>query len=188
MRRFPYSEEASAQPSELVDEIRARRGGTLLNLDRMLLHSPELARGWNAHLGSVRNRFGVAPKLRELAICGVAVLNDADYELAQHLPLFLMEGGSAAAAEALNSFDDACSDAVLFNAVERATLRLTGEMTRQVRVTDDTFERVRSELGNDQHLVELVAIIATYNMVSRFLVALCVDSEGEASPPIVAAS
>jgi alkylhydroperoxidase family enzyme len=61
-------------------------------------------------------------------------------------------------------------------------------MTRQVRVSDDTFERIRSELGSDQHLVELVAIIATYNMVSRFLVALGVDSEGEGSPPKVAAS
>jgi alkylhydroperoxidase family enzyme len=188
MRRFPYIEDETVQSSELIDTIRARRGGTLLNLDRMLLHSPELARGWNAHLGSVRSRFGVPPKLRELAICGVAVLNDADYELAQHLPLFLIEGGSPEAAEALKSFDSACLDAALFNAVERATLRLTGEMTRRVRVSDDTFERIRSELGNDRHLVELVAIVATYNMVSRFLVALGVDSEGEGSPPNVAAS
>jgi alkylhydroperoxidase family enzyme len=187
MRRFPYFEDEHAE-SELVDSIRARRGGTLLNLDRMLLHSPELARGWNAHLGSVRSRFGVSAKLRELAICGVAVLNHADYELAQHLPLFLVEGGSPEAAEALNSFDTACLDTALFSAVERATLRLTGEMTRQVRVSDDTFELIRSELGNDRHLVELVAIIATYNMVSRFLVALGIDSEGEGSPPKVAAS
>jgi alkylhydroperoxidase family enzyme len=46
-------------------------------------------------------------------------------------------------------------------------------------VSDATFERVRSGLKDDQQTVELVAVIATYNMVSRFLVALGVDAEAE---------
>jgi alkylhydroperoxidase family enzyme len=36
---------------------------------------------------------------------------------------------------------------------------------------------VRSALRNDQLITELVGVIATYNMVSRFLVALGVESE-----------
>jgi alkylhydroperoxidase family enzyme len=173
--RLPYIADSAAGPPSLIAEIRVRRGGKLLNLDRMLLHSPSLAQGWNAYLGAIRGGLGVAPKLRELAICSVAVLNGADYEFAQHLPLFLQAGGSTEAAHALRSFDAACDDHALFSAVERATLKLTAEMTRQVAVNDSTFECVRRELRSDQHVVELVAIIATYNMVSRFLVALAVD-------------
>ena len=52
-------------------------------------------------------------------------------------------------------------------------------MTRAVTVSDAVLEDVRTQLGSDRQVVELVSIIATYNMVSRFLVALGVDAEGE---------
>jgi len=179
MPRVPYVPDAAGGAPELVAEIRARRNGRLLNLDRMLLHSPALARGWNAHLGAVRSGLTVPAKLRELAICAVAVLNEADYELTQHLPLFLAAGGSSAAAQALKRGVAAWKDQALFDPPERAVLKLTSDMTRQVRIDDDTFERARSLLGGDRQAVEMVAIVATYNMVSRFLVALGVDAAGE---------
>jgi alkylhydroperoxidase family enzyme len=146
----------------------------------MLLHSPSLAAGWNSHLGAVRTKLGLAPKLRELVICGVAVLNRAEYEFEQHLPHFIQAGGTEAAAHALRSFEVACNDTAQFSATELAGMRLTLEMTRRVSVSDATFATVRSLLDNDQHLVELIGVIATYNMVSRFLVALAVSPE---APP-----
>lgn len=177
MVRIAPLDDAHAGPEDLVSAIRARRGGKLLNLDRMLLHSPALALGWNAHLGAVRTSLALPARLRELVICAVAVLNNADYEFSQHAPEFLRAGGSPAALQALRDHDADCDAVQLFDAVERAALRLTREMTRQVVVTDDTFERVRTTLGNERHVVELVGIVATYNMVSRFLVALEVESE-----------
>ncbi len=177
--RIPYVADADAGPPELVREIRARRGGVLLNLDRMLLHSPALAKGWNAHLGAVRGALTIEPKLRELAICAVAALTGADYEWDQHLPLFIQAGATDAAAEALRDVETASADPVLFDVRERAVLHLAIEMTRAVTVSEAAFEDVRMQLGGDRQVVELVSIIATYNMVSRFLVALGVDAEGE---------
>ncbi len=177
--RIPYVSAADAGPPELVREIEARRGGVLLNLDRMLLHSPALAKGWNAHLGAVRGALTIEPKLRELAICAVAALTGADYEWGQHLPLFMQAGGTDAAGEALRKVEAASADHALFDARERATLRLAYEMTSSVRVSDATFAAARAHLGGDRGLVEMVAIVATYNMVSRFLVALGVSAEGE---------
>ena len=43
-------------------------------------------------------------------------------------------------------------------------------MTRSVQVADDTFGKVRAHL-DERQTVELVAVVAAYNMVSRFLVA-----------------
>ena len=48
MSVIPYVPRDVAEPRALVDAIRARRGGALLNLDRMLLHSPPFAAGWSA--------------------------------------------------------------------------------------------------------------------------------------------
>lgn len=174
MSRVAYSPE---DESELVASIRARRGGTLLNLDRMLLRSPPFAQGWNAHLGAVRRDLFLSARLRELAICAVAVLNEADYELQQHAPEFLRAGGTAEQLEELAQLGEANEEFAAFDATERAVLQLTLEMTRQVRVSEATFDRARAALGDERQIVELVGVVATYNMVSRFLVALDVDLE-----------
>jgi AhpD family alkylhydroperoxidase len=174
MSRVAYSPE---DESELVASIRARRGGTLLNLDRMLLRSPPFAQGWNAHLGAVRRDLSLSARLRELAVCAVAVLNEADYELQQHAPEFLRAGGTAEQLEELAQLGQAGEEFAAFDATERAVLQLTLEMTRQVRVSEATFDRARAALGDERQIVELVGVVATYNMVSRFLVALDVDLE-----------
>lgn len=177
MPRIPYQPIDLAEPAHLVQSIRQRRGGTLLNLDRMLLHSPNFASGWNQFLREVRTGLQLSPKLRELAMCVVAVLNGAEYEFHHHAPEFVAAGGSEAQAQALRNPDQAAEDAALFDDGERAALRLTIEMTRNVQVTDQTFAQARDALGDEQTLVELVGVIATYNMVSRFLVALGVEPE-----------
>jgi len=79
MPRIPYIPIDLAEPRELVDAVRARRGGKLSHLDRLLLHSPQLTAGWNTFLGGIRKRLSLSPRLREIAMCSVAVLNGAEY-------------------------------------------------------------------------------------------------------------
>lgn len=177
MPRIPYLPADLAEPADVVAAVRARRGGGLLNLDRMLLHSPSFTKGWNAHLGAVRRELTLEPRLRELAICAVAALNQDAYEHQQHAPEFLAAGGSAAQLGALRDPEAAARDSALFDAAERASIRLATEMTRRVRVSDATFADVRAALPSERQVVELVAVIATFNMVSRFLVALGVEPE-----------
>ena len=177
MSVIPYQPKDIDEPRELVAAIGARRGGALLNLDRMLLHSPPLAAGWNGFLRAVRSELSVSPKLRELAICVVAVLNHAEYEYRQHAPEFLKSGGSAAQLDALGRAGMSAIDASAFDAAEGAVIALALEMTRAVEVSAATMASVRRALANDRNVVEIVGVIATYNMVSRFLVALGVEPE-----------
>jgi len=178
MPRIPYVPIDLAEPREIVDAVRARRGGKLLLLDRLLLHSPQLAAGWNTFLGAIRMRLSLSPRLRELAICSVAVLNGAEYEYFHHAPEFLKAGGSQAQADAVRDVEAASRNVKLFDDAERAALSMSLEMTRSVTVKDETFAKTVEALGNSQAVIELVAVIATYNMVSRFLVALNVEPEG----------
>lgn len=179
---IPYVDEDRVEPKELVDAIRTRRGGKLLNLDRMLLHSPNYAKGWNGMFAAIRNQLSLPPRLRETAIMAIGVLNEAEYEWAQHEKEYLATGGTQEQLRKLRNVPAAMKDAKLFDEAERATLALTTEMTKKVKVTPATLKRIRAILP-DAQVVELVGTIAGYNMVSRFVVATGVELEKPSPQP-----
>jgi alkylhydroperoxidase family enzyme len=167
------------EPPTLTAAIRARRGGHLLNLDRTLLLSAPLAGAWNDYLAVIRGSLSVEPKLREIAIWGVAVLTGAAYEFLQHEPEFRRAGGTALAAQRLREFSTATAYPEIFNAAERAVIALTTQMTTRIDVDDETWLQVKAAFPDPRAQVEIVAIIATYNMVSRFLMACQIEPEGD---------
>ena len=181
MRIPDWTPEAKPQPAELVDAILARRGGQLINLDKALLWSEPLARGWNTYLKAVRTELPTSRKLRELGICTVALLTGARYEYHHHAPDFLAAGGTQGELDALNRVAlrsdpriDAQDDAL--GEVEQLVIRYAAQMTRDVTVDDALFGALRQHFDTTQ-IVELTSAIATYNMVARFLVALGVSPE-----------
>jgi 4-carboxymuconolactone decarboxylase len=155
--------------AEVEARILAERG-RISPLYQVLLNSLPIASGWEAMLTAVRNRTSIPPDLRELVILRVAVLNRAGYEFDAHVPHAERAGVPAPKIEALR--ESVLPD--LFSPVECDVLSLTDEMTRDVRVVDATFERLRAHFDSTS-IVELVATVAAYNMVSRFLVALQID-------------
>ncbi|ROV93921.1 hypothetical protein VSDG_06311 [Cytospora chrysosperma] len=177
------------------DRIAARRAPRgLTPLDLALLHSPPVADGWNSLLGAVRTRTALAADLRELAICRVAVVNRAWYEWAHHAPLAAAAGVPAAALELLKARPGALGvnaaaspggdgEGARGGLDERqwAVLCLADEMTRNVEVADETFAVVRG-LFEEREVVEIVATVACYNCVSRFLVALDVGERNGTGP------
>ena len=182
MRIPDWTPEAKPQPAELVDAILARRGGQLINLDKALLWSEPLARGWNTYLKAVRTELPTSRKLRELGICTVALLTGARYEYHHHAPDFLAAGGTQAELDALDRVvaGDArrsAADAAL-GEIEQLVIRYAAQMTRDVQVEDALFDALKAHFDTTQ-LVELTAAIATYNMVARFLVALGVRPEAQ---------
>ena len=173
MARIPYADEVANQlPAELVEQIKRERGEKVLNLYRMLLHSPPVTKGWLAMFTAIRQQALLSGRYRELAILRVAVINAADYEFTQHIPFALKEGCTAAQLEAMRggSVPDG------FDARDRAVIEYTEAMTRQIRVPDEIFKRIRDQFS-EREVVELTATVAGYNMVSRFLEALQIDHE-----------
>lgn len=180
MRLPDWTPERKAQPQDLVDAILARRGGTLLNLDRALLWSEPLARGWNTYLKAVRTELPTSRRLRELGICTVALLTGAHYEYHHHAPDFLAAGGTQAQLDALNAFVQADPRGIpgdpSLGEVEKLVIRYAAQMTLDVKVSDAVFDALRQHFDETQ-IVELTSAIATYNMVARFLVALGITPE-----------
>ena len=173
MAHLPYADLESVEVRPLVDRIVAERGH-VLHLYQMLLHSPPLAEGWLGYLTKVRQQLTLNGALRELVIMRVAHINRAPYEAEQHAPIALKEGLTQAQLDALPQWDASA----LFSPLQQAALRLTDTMTREVQVPAAVLEAVRAHLGERQ-TVELVATIAAYNMVSRFLEALQIHATDE---------
>jgi alkylhydroperoxidase family enzyme len=178
MRIPHWTPENKPQPKDLVDAIIERRGGTLLNLDRALLWSEPLARGWNVYLKNVRTGLGASRKLRELGICTVALLTGAHYEYHHHAPDFLAAGGTQAELDALNAFIAQPKGSVPagLGTDEALVVRYASQMTLDVKVDDALFAQLKNRFDTTE-LVELTSAIATYNMVARFLVALGISTE-----------
>ena len=146
--------------------IKTQRGAISL-LYQILLNSAPLAEGWEKMLTAVRNRSSVPADIREMVILRVAVLNRAPFEFAAHAPVARNVGVPEAKLAALRDMHPGEA----FTPLERSVLALTDAMTRDVQVPEALFEPLRAHFDT-RALVELVATVAAYNMVSRFLEAL----------------
>jgi alkylhydroperoxidase family enzyme len=157
----------------LVAKIRAGRPGPLLNVYKLLLHSPPLAETWLDHVGAVRWHTRLSGRLREIIIIRIAHLNRIDYVLDQHVPkLALADGVTLEECAALAEWEK--SD--LFTPAERAALALADSMTLDVAVPDEVFAPVRQHFG-EREVVELTVLIGTYLMHNRVMQALGIDLE-----------
>ena len=159
----------AAEEGPTAELLRVRRGGQLSALDRLLLHSPPVAEGWNALLGALRGATTLSADLRALVVLRVAVLNDADFEWVSHEPIARRAGLGEQQLRALRR-PDAAGEPV-WTPVQAAVLAFTDASTRDVAVPDEVFAGVRAHL-DDRQVVELAVLVGGYAMVSRFLVAL----------------
>ena len=166
MRIAPITPGTRPELAALEAGITAERGRVSL-LYQVLLNSGPIASGWERMLTAVRNQTGVPADLRELMILRVAVLNRAQYEFDAHVPHAQKAGTSDAKIAAVRE----AGISPLFNDDEKLVLELADAMTRDIDVPEALMERLKARL-DARAVVETVATVAAYNMVSRFLVAL----------------
>ena len=165
--RIPLIEPGTRPELAAIEQAIAAERGHISALYQALLNSAPLAEGWEKLLTTIRNRSSLPPDLREMVILRVAVLNRAPFEFAAHLPVARNAGvtDEKLAALQLPQIGEP------FGILEKAVLALTDAMTREVQVSDALFEPIARHFDR-RAVTELVATIAAYNMVSRFLEAL----------------
>jgi 4-carboxymuconolactone decarboxylase len=165
--RIPLVEPGTRPELASIEQSIVAERGRVSALYQALLNSAPLAEGWEKLLTAIRHRSSVPADLRELAILRVAVLNRARFEFEAHLPV----ARKAGVAENKLAAVDSPQIGEPFSALERAVLALTDAMTRDVQVADALFLPIAQHFDR-RAVTELVATIAAYNMVSRFLEAL----------------
>src|SRR6185436_3411564 len=179
MARVPLIDpDGKPELADFVREVRKLRRGRVINVYRLLLHSPPLAESWFQHNNAVRWSTGLDGRLREMVIIRIGHVTNVPYVIGQHVPkLALAEGLTLDECEALKDWQTSR----LFNARDRAVLAYTDAMTRDVRVPEEIFTPLRDHF-NDRELVELTVLIGTYAMHVRVFQALELDPEPQAGP------
>jgi alkylhydroperoxidase family enzyme len=174
MARVPLiGENQNPELGDAIAKIKGARGGRLINIYRLMLHSPALADAWFELNQAVRYGTEIDGQSRELAVIRVAILNDVEYIQRAHGPAYaLKEGLTPEQVAALHDWQPS----KLFNPQQRALLAYTDAMTRDIDVSNTVFAELRNHF-TERQIVELTMLIGAYNMLTRFLKALQVDPE-----------
>jgi len=177
MARVSYIDEKDHP--ELSAEIAKIKGarGSLLNIYKLLLHSPTVAMTWFEHIGAIRWKTKLPPRLREIAIVRFAQVMNYAYALNQHVPsIAVADGVSLVECEALKDW----RASGMFSESERAALAYVDAMIAGPDVPDDVFAAVRRHYG-EREVVELTVLVGTYVMHNRVFSALKADIEPKKS-------
>lgn len=173
MARISFLEKGQAAPQmrerfQKMEDI----GFRILNLYKVMAHCPEVGLNFLRLGNAILFKGIVPPNLRELAILRVGNIYRAKYEFTQHIPIALRTGLRQEQIDDLPNWESSGK----FSQQERAVMRYTDEVTKNIRVKEDTFAAVRSFLS-EEGTVELTAAIGYYGMVCRILEALQIELE-----------
>ncbi|XP_006456043.1 hypothetical protein AGABI2DRAFT_210750 [Agaricus bisporus var. bisporus H97] len=190
--------------SAIADAIRRRRGERgLTALDGALLHVEPVAEGWNTLLGAVRTKGNVPGDVRELMILRVAAINGAAFEWIHHEIVGRQTGLTTAQLYVIRDISAPLlspgggGGSTILSPLQNAALVFADESTRDVCVSVKVTESLREELKKwvgmndkeevekkmDDLFVECALIVASYNMVSRFLVSVDVAGKRDEDVP-----
>ena len=170
MSRIPYYEVESAtgKHAEFLGKLKPH-----LNIYRMLANSEAGLKGFTRMGNALLHRCELDPTLRELAILRVGRLSRAAYEVFQHERIAREAG---VADDKIAALRDATIEAAAFSDHEKAVLRFTDDVVRNVRASDRHLKAVQAFLSPGA-LVELTLTIGYYMMVCRFLETAGVEGE-----------
>jgi AhpD family alkylhydroperoxidase len=159
---------------EILSRVLARRGGQLVPLDRTLLHAQSVTAGFGAFVVAIRTQTSLPDDVREMIFCRVAALNKCWYEWDIHAPLALAAGLGEDALRAVREAEPANGnkDRDGLNDCQRAVMAFADAIALNGRIPDEVFRSVKEYFGGSQEMVELVATVTGFIMVSKFCVAL----------------
>jgi alkylhydroperoxidase family enzyme len=176
MARISYIEEKDhPEIAGQIAKIKGLRGG-LINIYKLLLHSPAIAASWFDLINATR-KTKLTGRMRELAIVRIARAFNYAYATQQHVPrIAASEGVTVAECEELKDWRNSKA----FNESERAMLAYVDAMLHGPEVPDDVFNGVRQHLS-EQEILEVSVIVGAYMMHNRVFTALRVDLEPKKS-------
>jgi alkylhydroperoxidase family enzyme len=155
--RLPYvdPEHASEPVRDALERVPP------INIFRMVANAETAFRPWLAFGGALLSSLELDARVRELVILHVGRLSGAEYEWVQHVPIALAVGASEEEVAAVER-----GDLSALGESERAVLRFTEEVVREVRASDEALAEVRRWLS-PREVVELLLVIGQYMLVAR---------------------
>lgn len=176
MARVPYVEPEHASPlaKSMYDKVQGRFQ-MQLNIGKVMGHAPELMAPFMDFIMEILKDGKVDWPTKELLILRATRLNECHYCVVQHETLSKRLGIREEKIADLSG--EKYKTSPHFSEAEKAIIELTDQVWRDAnRVSDALWARVRAHY-NDGQIIEILATITTYLMVSKFGDALQVELE-----------
>jgi alkylhydroperoxidase family enzyme len=178
MPRIPYVDPRSAP--QAVRETMARLP-VELNIFKILANAETLFRPFLGLGTAILGTMELAPRTRELVILHVGKLSRGEYEWVQHVPIAAAVGATPEQVAALDRGDLA---AACFDAEDRAVLRFTTEVVRDVKASDASFRELQKHF-DPRRIMELILTIGYYMIIARVTETTDIDIDGPVGTQIV---
>lgn len=168
MARLPYLDAEQLAPEHR--DLLTRN----INLARVLVNSPGMARALLGLGNYIRHHSAIEPRLRELVILQVGWMTRSEYEFTHHVKIGREAGVSDDDIRAMIA--ETAGQATGLDPLTSAALRGAREMVNDLAMSEATFAQIRAALSPEQ-MTDLVGTIAFYCAVVRMLATFGVDNE-----------
>lgn len=176
-------EPESAELREFYDLLdRTSRGLGVLNVFKVMAHTPELMKAWWGMMTVLLTRLELPARDRELTILRLFQIKGGAYGFAHHVRIGKQAGITDEQIANLSRHQES----PLFDGHDRLVLRYTDAVTRLDENAPAIADEVRQSLGERQ-LVELTFCIANWNLMVFILEPLQIELE-EATKPYLPAN
>ncbi len=169
----PIEHPETPELREFYDRVEgASRGLGVLNVFKVMAHSPELMQAWWGMMVIALSRLKLEARLRELAILRLFQVKPAAYGFAHHVRIGRDLGVTDEQIAALSSH----ADSDLFSDLQKQVLAYTDAVTKLEDGSKALAAGLREHLS-EQELVELTFVIANWNLMAHLLLPLEIELE-----------
>ena len=163
MARIPPVAPEDLSP-EMAEIYRSHPSGKL-NIFRLHCHAPTCFPAYSELAKAIFATLDVPPLERELVVLVVAVLQDCEYEWAQHAQIGAAMGIPQDQIDAVRAEE---WTSAVFNDRQNALIEFTRQTVANVRVDDAAYAAVAAFYSHRQ-IIELLYTIGSYMMLARIM-------------------
>ena len=148
----------SAEDREMGE--RNKVNGEVVNIFRVLMQNPKLARSWSRFAGYILGGQSLPARDREILILRIGWLNQAAYEWEQHVRIGKAAGLTDDEIDRISKGPKAG-----WNKHDAALVQAADDLHENSVVSDETWKQL-SERFNTEQMMDAVFTVGQYNLVS----------------------
>ena len=159
-QRIPFRDFSTLSAEDREMGERNKVNGEVVNIFRVLMNNPKLARSWSRFAGYILGGQSLPARDREILILRIGWLNQAAYEWEQHVRIGKAAGLTDDEIDRINKGPKAGWDKH-----EAALVQAADDLREKSVVSEETWKQL-SERYSTEQMMDAVFTIGQYNLVS----------------------